>query len=314
MAQARRMAALVTAFAVVTPAIAQADTWIVEPTPESTDAVTRGSADLAAAQKLAKAKQVAEAVALFETVARTYPASAHDCNLALAYLRAGDLTRAQLMSDVAELRGGARPDWCTSSLPSQLVQALRDQGYVPLTVTTTPADAVISVAGLTVRGVHLFWLPVATYKVAAHREGYDDALAPIAVAAPSAELTITMRTTPVAADPIDTVDGSGDLEEVDLAEPERPAKLPEASPSPSWPGWAGVIGGGAFVALGAGFHVAALGTKDDADATFNDSAMFDSLSSTFSRERALAVTGYVVGAAAVSFGIWWLVKKAGEHR
>ena len=59
---------------------------------------------------------------------------------------------------------------------------------------------------------------------------------------------------------------------------------------------------------GAGFHLAALSTKDEANATFADDPMFDSLSSTFARERALTITSYVIGTAAVSLGIWWLTR------
>jgi hypothetical protein len=319
----RRIAALAAALAVIAPVIAPgliaaADEWVVEPTPEGTNAVANGAADVVKAQKLAKQKMLDDAVLLLEQVAHEYPASEHDCNLALAYLRKGDLTRAQLWSDVAGLRGGARPDWCTSSLPAQLAQALRDEDYVPLTVTTTPADAVIEVAGLTVRDVHLFWLPVATYNVVARAEGYDDEKAPVVVASPGAKLTMTMSPIKGTVDvPVDThVDGTGELGEVELNEVEPPPKpvLPPPTPRPSWPGWAGIAGGGVFLALGAGFHLAALGTKDDANAVVNDTPMFDSLSSTFSRERAVAIGSYVIGTAALSFGIWWLTHTKKERR
>jgi len=317
----RRIAALAAALSVIAPGIAGADAasdWIVEPTPEVTGAVANGAADVVRAQKLARQKMLDDAVLLLEEIAQKYPASEHDCNLALAYLRKGDLTRAQLMTDVASLRGGARPDWCKSSLPQQLAQALRDEDYVPLTVTTTPADAVIDVAGLTVRGVQLFWLPVATYNVVARADGYDDKKAAIVVASPGADLAITLSPHQgTAADPIDThVDGTGELGEVeldDVQEPE-PDVPPPTEAQPTWPGWAGVAGGGAFLALGAGFHLAALGTKDDANALPADSAMFESRSSSFSRERAVAIGSYVIGTAALAFGIWWLARELGERR
>src|SRR5690242_18590519 len=92
--------ALVTAAAalVLWPARARSDEerWIIEATAESDGAVKAGAAQVAKAQKLAKKKKYLEAVKLLEDVARQYPAAVHDCNLSLAYLRAGALTRAQL--------------------------------------------------------------------------------------------------------------------------------------------------------------------------------------------------------------------------
>lgn len=311
----RRLAVIVAACLV--PSLAAAEPWIIEPTPEAQDAVQLGDAEVQRAQGLAKQKAYTEAVQVLEAVAQARPASAHDCNLALAYLRNDQLTRAQLMADVARARGGALPDWCTGTLAKELARALKDEEYVPLTVSVTPADAVIELEGLTVRGVHLFWLPVATYQVVARAEGYDAAKAAVVVAAPSAELAITLKPTPV--EPVVPVepppdDEIGPTERDPFVLMEEPAPLlPPPSPKPTWPGWVGVAGGGAVLAIGGLFHLSALSTKDEADHTINDTPMFDNLSSQFARERAIAITGYVIGTAAVGFGIWWLSRTLGER-
>src|SRR5258706_7545518 len=105
--------------------------WIIEPGPEATDAQKLGAADVTRAQKLAKhPKTLAEAQAVLETVARTWPASVHDCNLALVYLRRAELTRAKLLWDLGELRNGVRPKWCTGEVSTQISDALRKAGYV----------------------------------------------------------------------------------------------------------------------------------------------------------------------------------------
>jgi len=63
--------------------------WILEPGPEAPNAQKLGAADVERAQKLAKEKKYAEAAQVLEALDRKLPAAVHDCNLALAYLRAG---------------------------------------------------------------------------------------------------------------------------------------------------------------------------------------------------------------------------------
>src|ERR1043165_141552 len=115
--------------------------WIIESGPEATNAQKLGAAEVERAQKLAKDKKYRDAVLVLEAVARKWPAAVHDCNLALAYLRDDQLTKARLVWDVSALRNGVRPKWCTGEVSAQLSEALRKKGYVPTTVDVVPAEA-----------------------------------------------------------------------------------------------------------------------------------------------------------------------------
>ena len=68
------------------------DRLVFEPTPEAKDAQKLGAPEVEKAQKLAKAKQFADAASVLEGLSKRLPASVHDCNLALAYLRASALS------------------------------------------------------------------------------------------------------------------------------------------------------------------------------------------------------------------------------
>src|ERR1041385_6196596 len=133
--------------------------WIIEPGPEAKDAQKLGAADVERAQKLAKDKHLAEALAVLESVDQKWPAAVHDCNLALAYLREKSYTRAQLVWDLGALRNGVRPKWCTGEVSTQLSDALRSAGYVPTTIEVAPPDALVEVSGIPMRSMRTVWLP-----------------------------------------------------------------------------------------------------------------------------------------------------------
>jgi hypothetical protein len=166
--------------------------WILEPGPEAPNAQAQGAADVERAQKLAKAKDYAEAAKVLEALARRLPAAVHDCNLALVYLRASALTKAQLMWDLSGLRNGTRPKWCTGDVSTQLSQALRVAGYVPTTIDVVPTDAVIEVGGVAMRGMRTVWLPPGPATISASAPGKDTQTITAAVAAPSTRVPITL--------------------------------------------------------------------------------------------------------------------------
>jgi hypothetical protein len=167
--------------------------WILEPGPEAPDAQKLGAADVERAQKLAKAKDYTGAAQILEALSRRLPAAVHDCNLALVYLRASALTKAQLMWDLSGLRNGPRPKWCTGDVSTQLSQALHVAGYVPLTIDVAPPDAVIEVGGVVVRGIHTVWLAPGPVSISASAPGRESQTLNASVTAPSMRLAITLE-------------------------------------------------------------------------------------------------------------------------
>lgn len=291
---------------------------VYEPGPEVAGAAERGKADTAKAQKLARKKKYAEAVAILERVAFAHPSVVHDCNLSLAYLRAGELTRAQLVWDVSRLRGATPPDWCDASLSGQLASQLRTKSFVPLTLDVQPAGATVEVAGVTLRGMTLVWLPPATYQLRVTHGGWQSKLAPVLVAPPSGSAIIhlieigdppierdaaTAVPEPDAGVPTATTDAAVDAD-LDLDPPPPPP-----APRAKWPAYAGVGVAGLGLGLGVAFHARALGTKDRADMLLSDSMAFRDARDRFGTERAVAIGGYVVSAAAIGFTTWWLLGK-----
>lgn len=170
--------------------------WVFEPGPEAVDAQKLGAADVERAQKLAKDKKYDQAANVLETVSQKWPAAVHDCNLALAYLRANALTRAQLVWDLAALRNGARPKWCTGEVSTQLSDALRSAKYVPTTIDVTPGDALIEVRGITMRNMRTVWLPAGLITINASAPGRLSRSVNITIAAPSTRVPITLELPP----------------------------------------------------------------------------------------------------------------------
>lgn len=174
--------------------------WVIEPGPEAADAQKLGAADVERAQQLAKTKDYKGAANVLEALVQKLPAAVHDCNLALVYLRASALTRAQLMWDLSGLRNGTRPKWCTGDVSTQLSQALRVASYVPMTIDVVPADAMIEVGGVAMRSIHTVWLPQGPIAITASAPGRESQTINASVAAPSARIAITLEA-PRAAEP-----------------------------------------------------------------------------------------------------------------
>ncbi len=169
------------------------DRLVFEPTPEAKDAQKLGGSEVEKAQKLAKAKQFADAATLLEGLSKRLPASVHDCNLALAYLRASALTRAQLAWDLSGLRNGARPKWCTGEVSTQLSEALRAAKYVPTALDIVPADALVEVGGAALRNMRTVWLPAQPTTITASAPGKVTQTINVTIAAPSARIAITLE-------------------------------------------------------------------------------------------------------------------------
>lgn len=302
--------------------------FVIVPGAEAPDAVRRGAPDVKAAQALARKKKLAEAVALLEKVAATHPAATHDCNLALAYLRAGQLTRAQLMWDVSRQRGKAPPDWCDSDLAGQLATALRDGGYVPLTLNVSPAGAEVEIGGTRLRDLGLIWVPPGPHTVDVRAPGMESQSLTVMVAPPSARASVTLEPPRVALPPdaaepppvdaavaVDLGSGEADAAMTTVLPTDAGPIAPPPAAMPRWPVFAGVGVGGLGFGVGLAFHMRALGTKDRANQLVAGSPMFDDAHDRFGTERAAAIGGYVVGAAAFGFAAWyWLRREQADDR
>ncbi|MCE9577610.1 MAG: hypothetical protein K8W52_30955, partial [Deltaproteobacteria bacterium] len=169
-----------------------ATSMVFSPAPEADGAVARGAPELARAQQLARKKRFRDAAAFLEALVQDQPAALLDCNLALAYLRAGEPTGAQLAWDLSRLRGPAAPDWCAGDLARDLANALRAGHYVPVTLVVSPAGTLVTVDAYTVRDLGLIWLPPGRHTFTALADGVPAATSTIDVAAPAARVTLTV--------------------------------------------------------------------------------------------------------------------------
>ncbi|MCE9574903.1 MAG: hypothetical protein K8W52_17265, partial [Deltaproteobacteria bacterium] len=79
---------------------------------------------------------------------------------------------------------------------------------------------------------------------------------------------------------------------------------PPPPPRSYWPVYA--AGGAAVIGLGVGaiLHGRALATKDRANALVRGTDAFASERSRFGTQRAIAITGYALGAAAIGVAVW----------
>ncbi len=296
--------------------------WVVSPEPEQPGAVEAGAEDVAQAQKLARKKRYFDAMLLLERAAREHPSALHDCNLALAYLRTGRLTQAQLIFDVSRLRGGTPPPWCDSSLAGQLAAALRKEKYVPLTLAVQPVDATIDVGEALFRGMTVIWLKPGSHSLTVTAPVHDPETRPLMVAPPAMRVDVSL--VKLGDDPPPEIDaGVAVMTPVDAAPPqpdsagglEQPVDLDLTTPVPppatraKWPAYAGIGAAGLGLGLGLAFHTRALGTKDRANDLPPTSPQFLELSDRFGTERAVAIGGYAVSAAALGFTAWWLLGK-----
>lgn len=213
------------------------DRFIFEPTPEAPDAAKLGAAEVAKAQKDAKAsKDFAGAARKLEAIAAKWPASIHDCNLALAYLRAGLQTQAQLAWDLALLRNGARPKWCTGDVSTQIAQALRGANYVPVAVDVVPADALVEVNGAAFRNMRTVWLPPTPATVTVSAPGLVTKTVTVTVAL-NARVVVTLEppAPPVVVQPDAGVDPQPTATPDAGVAPAPPPPMPDAAVSPQPP-------------------------------------------------------------------------------
>lgn len=247
------------------------------------DATTAGAALIEEGARLGEANKYELALTKFLPVATAHPSATHDCYVALAYLRIGRLTLARLWLDAAETRGDARPAWCTGAIAKELAAALATRGFVEIHVAVEPADAEVTLADAHFRGGRAVWLPPGELEVSADLARHRPARRTVVVAA-GLEVALALAPEVVSERPL---------------EPRLPPR-----PRSRTPAWIATIAGGAALVTGATFHVLAARTRGDANDLPMTSAEFQTLDDRFGRERAIAIGGYVVGAAALGVGLY----------
>ncbi len=302
------------------------DRFVFEPTPEATDAAKLGAAEVEKAQKEAKAtKNFAGAVRKLEVVATKWPASVHDCNLALAYLRAGLPMQAQLAWDLALLRNGARPKWCTGEVSTQLAQVMRAGNYVPVAVDVTPTDALIEVNGAAFRNLRTVWLPPSPATVTVSAAGLVTKTVTVTVAAPSARLAVVLEPpAPVVVqmdagvvEPAATPDASV----ANVAPPMTPDAAVPVQPPPETDALIR-IGGTPLGYRAVALSVAVLGwvsagilgyftydRQQDANARYPTDPAFERAKDEYNDFRIATISTVAVGAAATALYVYFLTRE-----
>ncbi|HUS29584.1 MAG TPA: hypothetical protein VMZ53_13820 [Kofleriaceae bacterium] len=298
--------------------------WIIEPGPEAADAQKLGAADVERAQALAKKKQFGEAAAVLEAVARKWPAAVHDCNLALAYLRSGELTKAQLVWDLAALRNGVRPKWCTGEVSTQLSDALRKGGYVPTTIDVAPSDAIVEVNGIAMRGMRTVWLKPGVVMFSASAQGRLPKAAQASIAAPVSRVAIVLEEPKVEPPPapdagVPIVTPSVTPDAAVVATPIEPVVAPDAGVDNSFVRVNGRPVGAKKIALvtmlSSGLSAALLGglaykTKLDANGLFPTDPAFEEQKQVF--DNFAIATTICAGVSVVSAGFYIYFLVAGD--
>jgi len=272
----------------------------VAPGPAAADADRVGQPLIAEAEQLGKDGKLELALAKVREASVRFPSAAHDCLAALTYFRLGRLTAAELHLDLAVSRGDRAPGWCRDVI-KDVEEALARRGYTRVDVAVEPADAIVRVDDVVVRGGHALWLPPGTAAVRASATGFDDEQArpevPAGGAPMAARLTLHRH-----------VDAPTPPERV------RVVTTPTGIAPRKLAGWS-LIGGGAVIAgAGAVFHVLAIRARDAADARFTDEPAFASERDRFERDRVLAIGGYAVGGAALIAGVYLIATGSVERR
>jgi len=259
-------------------------------------------------KRLAKAGQLAEALDRFQRARRTAPSADNDCLLALAYRRLDRLAEAFRFIDEAARDGGTPPRWCGDDLRREVEGALRAGTFAPVELGVSPAGALVTVSAFADEdpvkvgpAPRTLWVPLGVWELTASADGHR-----------AERVTLKVQTT--APQPV----------RIALERQGVPEALPALRPPPAaepardaggsvdlWP-WVALGGGAASTLAGVFFHTQASGTRSEAERLppgmdFNDRA------STFDKQRAGAIAGYTVGAAAIALGLWLLLRDRPAH-
>jgi tetratricopeptide (TPR) repeat protein len=287
--RARVLVGLVVVVGMHAPALAAPDDAPLADGPAVAGAVAAGAALRAEGDALGKAGKYELALARFRAAAGQFPSATHDCYVALTYFRLGGLTAARAYLDSAHRRGDEVPGWCAGRLEDQLTAELARRAYLAVAVTVTPADAIVAIGDLRVRGGRQVWLAPGPVTVTSARAGFDPQRqdATIPATAPARGVAIALHL----------------ARHVDAPVHHRP-----------WLAYGALAVGGALAAGGAVMHATALDTRAAAQQFYAKDPRFAPLDARFQLQRALALGGYAAGAVAIAAGVYLLIRARGaEH-
>lgn len=265
------------------------------------------AADAAAAVELYRAGKYREAIAEWQAAHAEEPRQANLCNLGRAYKRLKEwpeahsyLTRC-VVGESKLLARRAEADL------ERVLKQLQRGPYAEVRVSATPAEATASFPGLldgrALALPSVVWLSRGPGEVRVGADGYVSQTVTFQLGGPGVTVAVVLE------------EGSGEAPPVALgghAAPLVETGMPGSimtSRSPT----------GAYVAIGAGAalivggvisHIAATGTRSDAEGLGPGTA-FDDKESQFQLERGLALGFYGVGAVVLGVGIYLLVDHDG---
>ncbi len=271
--------------------------------PPGAELITRGEA-------LAEKQQFADALRVFKQAVELSPSPLHHCYVALTYFKLKRYPEARLALDRAFDAGRDHaPKWCSARLADDLSRALRVGSFAEVDLSSQPRGATVSVSSLDpderITTPRRIWLAFGAHRLQVSHPGYQ-----------SQEVDIEVTSKQLM--PVDIALVASDVAGAEPPPAPEPTPLPTVAPRPAtddrevgrrgrtW-GWVSLSAGALAVAAGGYFHASALSTKRDAEKLY-EGADFDDRLSTFERERAIAISGYAVGAIGVGVGLYLLLR------
>jgi hypothetical protein len=262
--------------------------------------------EVAEGEKLAKAGLYAESIARFKAAESLSPHAAHDCYIALSYLRAAKLGQAELfMQRCAARATGAdpAPSWLVSMTGDlEKAMAAADLSEVAIRVLPEAAAGAARISCSAFAPDETFapaaiHLPPGQHTLRVEAEGFTALEKPIEVVARQ-PLAVELTLEPVAAAPV-----AGPAPDSPPRRPLAAAVTAEAPPPEGRGPWPYVVLGVAGAALvgGVAMHVKALHTKDEAESSLS---RYNELANDYESQRTFTYTLYTVAVIGGAIGAW----------
>jgi hypothetical protein len=215
------------------------------------------AADRAAAEAdaLARAGRFAEAAVQFRAAwiaDRQRPELF--CNIGISYYKARDLVRAHLLLGQCLEQAALDPKFVAAARGAlaSVEGVLRGGGHAPVRFVVEPAGSSVAIDELGADGgfvgSRVVWLPLGSYHVAAHAEGYADA-AEVVTASSTAPVTVTLTLRRPVAAPDGRPDGAHDTRPGASIERDAAPPVPMSVPQPRLPLLPVMATGGTVLAL-----------------------------------------------------------------
>jgi hypothetical protein len=257
---------------------------------------------------LGKAGHYRAALERFRRAEKLHPSAEHDCYIAVGHVRLEQLSLARYHLDRCRERGrDAEPVPWYAAAAQRIDTLLRARRYAPVELRVEPLGAEVSVgelAGERLAGPTVVWLPPGPHQIRVRRAGFQPQARDIQVE-PEQRLAVLIAL--VGLSPPAVVRSRGPV----LAAPAGRPAMPQRRRALL--GWSALGAGGAALALGGGFHLAAYRARERArDA--GDDAGYDDAVADLRRDRALSLGFYGAGLLAAGAGLYLLLRGSPEDR